>query len=120
VRKLQPNECNWQPPKGINIDIEKSDDIKAVLQALSKMVDGKEKEEVQAMIRESESLIGDIAEFKAQLIEVQSSNFVPQRVEDETSALRQEQLEWNAKNMALRKEIDRVKAEIEKSDAGKL
>ena len=117
---MEPNECTWQPPKGIKKGLEHSDDLKAILSALSKIVEGKELDEVQEMIREAESLTGEIAEHKAQLLEVLSSTFIPQRVEDETAGMHQEQLDWNAKNMGLRMEIDRIKAEIERTDSGKV
>ena len=82
------------------------------------MVGSEDQESVQNMIKEADILTGEIAELKAQIMEVKSSTYIPQRVEDETAALRQEQQEWNMKNMDARREIDKIKAELEKTDAG--
>jgi hypothetical protein len=118
VRKVQTNENNWIPSKEVKLGLEPKAELKAVLNALSLLVDRNERDTVQTMIKENESLTGDIAEFKAQIIEVQSSTYIPQRIEDETYTMRQEQTEWNAKNMDAKREIDEVKAEIERTNAG--
>ncbi len=118
VRKVQTSENNWNPPKEVKLGLAPQADLKAVLHALSLLVDRKELDAVQTMIKENEILTGDVAEFKAQIIEVQSSTYIPQRVEDETYTMRLEQDEWNAKNMDARREMDEAKAEIERIDAG--
>ena len=118
VRKIQANENTWNPSKEVKVGLDPKAELKAVLQALFSLVDQKERDAVQAMIKENESLTGEVAEFKAQIIEVQSSTYIPQRVEDETYTMRQEENEWNAKNMDARREIDEVNAEIEKIEAG--
>ena len=118
VRKVQTNENTWNPSKEVKLGLDPKAELKAVLNALSLLVDRNERDTVQAMIKENESLTGDIAEFKAQIIEVQSATYIPQRVEDETYTMRLEQDEWNAKNMDAKREIDEAKAEIERIDAG--
>ena len=109
---------NWKPSKEVKLGLEHQNDLKAVLHALSSMVGSEDQESVQDMIKEADLLTGEIAELKAQIMEVKSSTYIPQRVEDETAALRQEQQEWNMKNMDARREIDKIKAELEKTDAG--
>jgi hypothetical protein len=118
VRKVQANENTWNPSKEVKVGLAPKAELKAVLHALFSLVDQKERDTVQAMIKENESLTGAVAELKAQIIEVQSSTYIPQRVEDETYSMRLEQDEWNTKNMDARREIDEVKAEIQRIDAG--
>ena len=118
VVEVDGSEYDWNPSKQVKAGLDPNAEIKTVLVALSQLAGDEHQGQVQKWIQENDSLTGHLAEIKTQLTEVLRPSYISERVAEETCTLRHEQEAWNEKNMAKKREIDLLTAEIDELDAG--
>ena len=115
---MSDDEATWISSKENLLGFNSNNDLKSVLHALSRHADVCLESSVRDMITENETLTGQIAEAKAQHLEVLRSSYIQDRVDEEIAPLLLEQDIWLEENRTTQLQIENIRAEIKELDEG--